>query len=374
MVNGITNARHAGWLLIAIAGLLWAGNLLAFEDDEGCLLCHKYPKMGRVTEEGARRSYYVMPHVFGSTVHRNVPCSDCHTYIKQLPHREVTVGVTCDSECHSIKNPATGKNFSHKPIVEKYLRSTHGRPKKVEGPDSDKPYCVTCHRNPIYNPREDRPPKRIVQRCVICHEDNKFVENWYKHTSRRIREVRRSSEEIVTLCSSCHGDRRLVERHLEAARAEGRELGRKYRYAVESYNKSFHGKVTRYGFRKTPNCLDCHADQNNYYLSVHFIRPSRDPLSPVSPERKVQTCKRCHIYANENYAALDPHPTDDKEENPFIYYAEVIYNWVAYIVIALLVGMAMAETIGRRRDGVVWRLHHGSSWWRRSKRGRDRVS
>ncbi|MCK5432787.1 MAG: hypothetical protein KAJ03_08585, partial [Gammaproteobacteria bacterium] len=58
-----------------------------FEDEEGCLMCHKYPKMARVTEEGARRSYYVMPEVFGDTVHRNVECGDCHSYIKQLPHR-----------------------------------------------------------------------------------------------------------------------------------------------------------------------------------------------------------------------------------------------------------------------------------------------
>ncbi len=374
MLPGMINARLTGWLLFAICGVIWSATSLAFEDDEGCLLCHKYPKMGRVTEEGVRRSYYVMPHVFGSTVHRNVPCTDCHSYIEQLPHREVETGVTCDSECHSIKNPATGKNFSHKPIAEEYQRSTHGREKQAQGLDADKPYCVTCHRNPIYNPNEDGPPQRIIDRCVICHEDKKFVTNWYKHTSRRIREVKRSSEEIVALCSSCHGNERMVERHLEAAKEEGRELGRKFRIAAESYKNSFHGKVTRYGFQNTPNCLDCHAEQDNYYLSVHFIRPSRDPQSPISSERKAETCRRCHTYADENYAALDPHPTDSREENPFIYYAEIGYNWMAYTVIAMLVGLALVETIGRRRDGVGWRLRRGSSWWRRSRRGRNRVS
>ena len=85
----------------------------AFEDDEGCLMCHKYPNMARITDDGARRSYYVMPEVFSNTVHRNVPCRDCHTYIKELPHKPVDTGVTCNTECHSIKNPATGKPFSH---------------------------------------------------------------------------------------------------------------------------------------------------------------------------------------------------------------------------------------------------------------------
>lgn len=351
---------HAGWALDG------------FEDDEGCLLCHKYPKMGRITEDGTLRQYYIIPHVFASTVHRNVPCSDCHNYIKQLPHKEVKVGVKCNSECHSIKNPATGKNFSHKPIYDKYIKSTHGRKKVAQGYNRDKPYCVTCHTNPIYNPNEDQPPKRIVDRCVVCHEDSKFVINWYRHTSRRIREVKRSSEEIVALCSSCHGDRRLVERHMRAAKTEGRELGRKYPYAVESYKESFHGKVTHYGSTKAANCLDCHADYDNYYMSVHYIRPSRDPDSPVSPKRKVKTCKRCHIHADKNYAALDPHPTSHKNDNPFRHYAEVVYGWVGDVVLFLLIGMATFETIGRRRDGVIWKIRKGSSWWRHSRRDRDR--
>ena len=345
----------------------------AFEDDENCLMCHKYPKMGRITDDGVFRSYYVMPHVFARTVHRNVPCTDCHNYIKQLPHRPVKIGVQCDSECHSIKNPATGKQFSHKPIYDKYMDSVHGRAKVAKGPDRDKPYCVTCHTNPIYNPGEKSLPKHIVDRCVVCHEDRDFVENWYKHTSRRIKEVKRSNKEIVQLCANCHGDERLVQRHLKAARLEGRELGRKYPYAVESYLESFHGKVTRYGFQKSPSCLDCHADQENYYLNVHFIRPSRDPASPVSRERKLETCRRCHKYADENYAQLDPHPTSDPADNRFRHYAEVIYGWVGDIVLFLLVGMAFLETVGRWRDGVVWKIRKGSSWWRKSKRDRDRV-
>lgn len=354
--------------------LLYGNVAYAFEDDEACLLCHKYPKMGRITEDGTKRTYYVIPHIFGKTVHRNVPCTDCHSYIKQLPHQPVKEGVTCDSECHSIKNPATGKNFSHKPIYKEYIKSTHGRAKMAEGYDQDKPYCVTCHTNPIYNPEEDAPPKRIVDRCVVCHEDNKFVTNWYKHTSRRINEVKRSSEEVVALCSNCHGDKRLVGRHIKAAKDEGRELGRKYPFAVESYNDSFHGKVVRYGDSKAANCLDCHVDYENYYLSVHFIRPSRDPKSPVSKQRKLKTCQRCHTSAGENYASLDPHPTSDRVDNPFIHYAEIIYTWVGDIVLILLVSLATFETIGRRRDGVIWKIRKGSSWWRKSKRGRDRLT
>ncbi len=358
-------------LLIALLGVrtTWA----AFEDDEACLLCHKYPKMARITEKGARRSYYVMPEVFGATVHRNVACSDCHNYIKQLPHRKVTTGVSCDAECHSVTNPATGKTFNHKSIVALYEKSTHGRPKVATGGDQDKPYCVTCHRNPLYKPGEAAPPKKIVNRCVVCHEDRKFVASWYNHTSRRILEVKRSSQEIVALCSSCHGDKRLVARHLQAARSEGRKLGRKYGEAVESYRTSFHGKMVRYGNTQAANCLDCHAQSENYFMSVHNIRPSRDPKSPVSKVRRVETCRRCHSYANANYATLDPHPTGKPEVNSILEHVEYIYNLLSVVAIVFLVALAIFETLGRHRDGVVWRLQRGSSWWRRSKRGRERV-
>ncbi len=362
--------------IIFIASLLtmfYGNTAQAFEDDSGCLLCHKYPKMGRITEQGTKRSYQVIPNTFGSTVHRNVPCTDCHNYIKQLPHREVKVGVQCDSECHSIKNPATGKNFSHKPIYNKFKDSVHGRKKIETGLNADKPYCVTCHTNPIYNPNEDKLPENIVDRCVVCHEDRDFVVNWYKHTSRRIREVKRSPSEIVALCSNCHSDKALIARHVKAAKEEGRELGKKYPIAVESYNESFHGKVTRYGFTKAANCLDCHAKKKNYYMNVHDIRPSRDPESPVSAKNKVNTCRHCHTFADENYAQLDPHPTSKKDSNAFRYYANIVYEWVGNVVIILLVGMALLETIGRRRDGVGWILHKGSSWWRKSSRDRDRI-
>lgn len=361
---------------LAMACLLWAlfvSDGYAFEDDEGCLMCHKYPLMARVTDEGVVRSYYIVPEIFARTVHRNVPCRDCHTDIKELPHRPSKEGVSCNTVCHSLKNPATGQPFSHKAIYDVYRESVHGRQKLASGTDADKPYCITCHTNPLYNPAEAAPPEAIVKRCVVCHEDRRFAERWYNHTSRRIREVRRSSVEIVALCSSCHGDKNLVERHLQKARSEGRELGRKFPYAAESYEESFHGKLTKYGFRATANCLDCHADASNYFKTVHEIRPSRDPASPVSAGRRLDTCRRCHVRADENYARLDPHPTSARADNPFRYWAEIVYNVVGDVVIVGLVGVSLFETMGRRRDGVGWRLRRGSSWWRKSRRGRDRI-
>ncbi len=367
--------RTAIWLTRLFCCLLACiGTAHAFEDDEACLMCHKYPKMGRITEEGIQKSYYIQPHVFSKTVHRNVPCRDCHNYIRELPHKPVTEGVTCNQECHSIKNPATGKPFSHKPIYDVFKQSIHGREKIAKGNDADKPYCINCHTNPLYNASEETPPKNIIDRCTVCHEDVKFVEKWYNHTSRRIREVKRSAQEIVEMCSSCHADQEMVARHQQAAKEEGRELGRKFPFAATSYTDSFHGKMTKYGGTNVANCLDCHVAASNYYLNVHDLRPSRDPLSPVSAENRVQTCRQCHVRADENYAALDPHPTSLKEDNPFKHYAELIYTIVGNTVLLLLVGMAAFETWGRFRDGASWRFRDGSSWWRRTRRSSNRVA
>jgi len=108
-------------------------------------------------------------------------------------------------------------------------------------------------------------------------------------------------------------------------------------------------------------------------MKVHNIRPSRDPAAPTSKERRAETCRRCHIDADDNYASLDPHPANVLEDFPFLYYAELIYGWIGNITIATFVGFALFETIGRRRDGVGWIIRHGSSWWRRSRRGRTRI-
>jgi hypothetical protein len=362
-------------LIVFTAIYLFPYTLLAvtFEDDEACLMCHKYIRMARITEEGIFRSYYVPPDTYAKTVHRNVPCRDCHNYIKQLPHKKVEEGVRCDQECHSKKNPATGKPFSHKAIYDLYSQSVHARDKSAKGLDNDKPYCITCHTNPVYNPNELEPPKEILDRCELCHEKRGFVKQWYFHTSRRVLDVKRTGQEIVQICIRCHANQELLDRHEKAAAAEGRPLGEKFSIAATSYQKSFHGKVTRFGMAGAATCLDCHADNSQYYEGVHKILPSRNPESPVSQENRVKTCQRCHTKADEKYASVDPHPTFDKESNPVLYQAERIYGIVGEVIVTALLGMTLFETIGRRRDGVAWRLRRGSSWLRSNRRNQNRV-
>ncbi len=360
--------------LVPVGGGGWPLSVALAVDDENCLMCHKYIKMGRITEEGERKYYYVNETTFSRTVHNRVRCRDCHNYIKKLPHDRVDVGVTCNTECHSIKNPATKKNFSHKNIYDVYRKSVHGRDKVAANErDHDKPYCIFCHTNPEYLPTEKEVPAEITDRCFVCHQDREFVNHRYAHTGRRIKNIGRSPREIVELCSICHGNEEMIEKHLRLVKEEGGELGRKFAFAAESYKESFHWKVIKYGFEEAASCLDCHAEKDNYYLAVHDIRSSRDPRSTTHESNRVKTCKRCHTRADESFREIDPHPTDRKDDNPLVYWTELVYGMVGNGVTLALIGLMILETIGRRRDGAAWILTRGSTWRRRSKRGRDRI-
>ncbi len=151
------------------------------------------------------------------------------------------------------------------------------------------------------------------------------------------------------------------------AKKDGRELGDKFSFAVESYDESFHGKLTEFGSAETPNCLSCHASEKNYYKSVHEILPSRDPASPVNESHRLEVCRQCHVYADKNYSLLDPHPADGEEGDGFVRYAELVYNIMSYTAIIGLVGLSLFETVGRWRDGAGWRIRRGTSW-RKSRR------
>ena len=150
-------------------------------------------------------------------------------------------------------------------------------------------------------------------------------------------------------------------------------MGPKFLIAAESYLESFHGKVTAYGFLGAATCLDCHADQDNYYKGVHGIMSSLNPAAPTSQDNRVKTCGRCHEDADDNFNIVDPHPSFDEKYNPVLHQAESIYGIVGEAVVIALIGLSMFETFGRRRDGVGWRIRSGSTWWRRSRRRRNRI-
>jgi hypothetical protein len=266
-------------------------------DEENCLMCHKYPKMGLYTKEG-RKIYYVGEDIYAHSVHSKVACRGCHADILQIPHRPDHKRVDCAMSCH-IKDPFSNKEFSHARIKESLEKSLHG-PKEDDTPEKRKhrPDCKYCHLNPLYHYEEDYETNMSLKRCRGCHAP-KGVERAFEHMLYRMgRRTSRDPREIVDLCSSCHADNDLMK------------VFERTDAAAEGYKDYFHGKAVLRGWGKPANCVDCH--------SAHEVYKHHDPRSTVHKDNLLRTCSEnpsCHPKANPNFVQAAVHVAMDSEEN-----------------------------------------------------------
>jgi hypothetical protein len=320
-------------------------------------MCHKYRQIGRIDEQGRKRSYYVNENIYANTVHRNVPCRDCHTYITRLPHDPVTEEVNCANECH-IKPPFSKENFSHKKIIKVYNDSVHGI-KEDDPPElkAAKPYCKYCHLNPMYTRVDERRInfEKTLSRCLNCHE-KKGVTQAYKHITHRLRhKTSRSPQEIVQLCSkNCHADVETMKKF---------KVSPESLEAVETYNRSIHGKAVALGSQEAADCISCHATS-----AIHDIYKKDDPRSTVNKENLVNTCKQCHENVNDRFIQIDVHSSIEPHEKPVLYFVNVGLTFAFYGSVFGLIGLMLLETYGRKKDGIKWQLRHGTTWRGVSKR------
>jgi hypothetical protein len=326
-------------------------------DKENCLMCHKYRQIGRIDEQGRKKSYYVNENIYANTTHRNVPCRDCHSYIDKLPHDPVTEEVNCANECH-IKPPFSKENFSHKSIIDVYNKSVHGI--KQEDPDDlkqAKPYCKYCHLNPVYTRVDEERVAfdETLGRCLNCHE-RKGVTQAYKHIAHRLRhKTSRSPQDIVQLCSiNCHADLTVMKKF---------NVSPESIEAVATYNESIHGKAVGLGSQEAADCVSCHATSN-----IHDVYKKDNPLSTVHKDNLINTCKQCHKDVNDRFVQIDVHSGLGPHEKPVLYTVNLGLTVVFYGSVLSLIGLAVIETMGRRKDGIEWQIKGGTSWRGKSKR------
>jgi hypothetical protein len=268
----------------------------AVSDTENCLLCHRFPGMGRFDETGTKRVFYVNDKKFAASIHGKLKCKDCHVGLDKIPHTDVAK-VDCATKCH-IKEPSTNQEFSHANMIDKYNTSVHGRgtaddPKRFP---EDLPTCKYCHNNRMYNPLDrlwgnsQALEHEILTRCRGCHTQPEWAHNFYSHFTHRMLR-RRTQEEVVKLCTSCHEDQTKMARH-------GLE-------SIETYKDTFHWIEVKYGVENAPDCLSCHVPLG---YSTHDIRPRTDPVSPINPANRLRTCSNqgglqvCHPRATSRFS------------------------------------------------------------------------
>ena len=354
------NMNYAIALLLIIGSLFIQSLAAEAADKENCMMCHKYRFLGRIDDNGTKHNYNVDEIIYNHSVHREVGCGECHTYIKKIPHDPVTQKVDCGVKCH-IKPPFTQGKFSHDKIIDIFNQSVHGI--KASDPEKLKeaqPDCKFCHLNPLYGTLTSDIANydRTLRRCYNCHNESGVVQA-YTHMAHRFRhKTSRSPQEIVALCSKCHADKALMK-----------SLGApdKVINAVESYNRSIHGKLVRLGSQRAADCISCHASN-----ALHDIYKPENKKSTINKNNILKTCGQCHKRTNRWFINVAVHPPAHGEDNPVIHFMSIILRLAIYGSVLSLVGLMLFETFGRRKNGIRFMLRNGSSWRREKSKSKKR--
>ena len=309
-------------------------------DIDNCLLCHKYPGLSRIDEEGKLRLLFINETAFNNSVHARVKCEGCHTDIKKIPHDPVKK-VDCLTECH-IKEPSSEQKFSHKEVADFLSKSVHGKSDKYGKQKKhieDLPNCKSCHDNPLYRPlsffKRVRPgiSEASLGRCRVCHKKEEFIFRFYNHVTTRLHKIR-NPKNIAEICAKCHDDPQLVARHDMSTQA------------AFSYGETFHGKAASYLDERVPDCLDCHINRGQ---SVHQMLSHEDPFSSTHAINKGQTCAvaECHPKATAKLAGYQVHPEFNREQSPALYYFTVGFIFLTGGTLLPLMGIMFLELLRR---------------------------
>ncbi|MEJ2183817.1 MAG: cytochrome c3 family protein [Nitrospirota bacterium] len=259
-------------------------------DGENCLSCH-----GR---KGA--PYYVSEEQLNDSVHRELGCTDCHVSITGYPHKRISP-VDCLG-CHS-----GGEAEAAGAAPRDYSQSVHAMA-------AGGPVCKTCHGThhilSSEDPRSSTYRSNVPRLCGSCHPGPYGI---YK-TSIHGQMVLERGDLKAAVCYDCHME------HAVPPIGEPRwklwliqECGSCHKRQLDTYRETYHGQVTNLGYTTVARCPDCHGS--------HGILPPQNPGSTVSEQNIVTTCRKCHAYANRNFAEYYPHPNDrNRQKYPVLFY------------------------------------------------------
>lgn len=295
-----------------------------YSDPDGCMSCHAVEGLSFIDETGVTRSTTIKRSHYYSSLHGSVPCKDCHRKIVDYPHKVENGYVDCTESCH-VEEPSDGVAYTHKPIHEEMEKSIHqdgwfkdfaGGNRLEEIETEQDPSCRRCHSNTLYilesqlqNFKEAF--DHAETECGTCHQGQAWMGQFGGHILRRFIGSRWVKNENNQLCIDCHGD---IEK-MKDVEQEDKETKDKHPpsdrfvHAVESYNKTLHGRLLIAGSDYGASCLDCHAPSG----WKHEIRNYKDPKSASHIDELNNTCGQsdCHGYAkkpgNSGFVKTDMH-------------------------------------------------------------------
>lgn len=369
----------------------------AESDNETCLSCHEDNELVGADRNGNEVLMYVSADSLDISVHAGFNCTDCHTDLEgedDFPHADDLAPVHCANchddveevfsksahgnvqyigltpncaSCHGKHNirPSSDplskvskhnvsttcanchekKMLSEDPDIK--LTSTSGRYMKgihaqrlSEGVETAAT-CNDCHGAHDLKKSSDSDSKtskmNIPKTCSQCHEEN------YVKYSRGIHGKALAAGILdAPNCTDCHGEHEILgvddtdspvnyahlsdyvcgKCHNDTQLAEKYGLG-KDRFTT--YQDTYHGLAINGGSIKAATCASCH--------NAHDILPSSNPASSLNLSNRTQTCQKCHIDANDEFAASYTHMSDSGEYGKMNNLIKLIYIILIIVVI-----------------------------------------
>ena len=254
------------------------------------------------TRDGAARSLQVPADALADSVHAKAACVDCHTGEAEIPHaartfasrRDLTLAL--DAQCRRATSRTTPRP------------STACTSSRWRGATGWRPVCVDCHGS--HDVRKPSAPRTLIvadlrevprgsRRRLRGQRPRPRTDRWQRRRARlhRLPSLARHRRPAPDRVGAA--DARDVRRcHANAAMMKKYGLSTN---VLSTYLADFHGKTASLrGHQGTPvtgavvaRCTDCHG--------VHDIQKARDPQSPVIKANLLQTCRRCHADATENF-------------------------------------------------------------------------
>jgi hypothetical protein len=211
---------------------------LPSESKAGCMVCHGDPNLIRLKQEQLK-SYWIDPVVIGKSAHGPEQCVGCHIdFTYKAPHDGgIPWQETAKSACKNCHDGQFGA----------YAKGAHSptvATTDTADANGEKPLCGDCHgSHDISLLTTDTPVARAGRDALHSN-------GW-------------------EVCGRCHED------------------------YWDSYDDHYHGAAFKRGALDAPACWDCHGG--------HEVLAADNRDSEVNEAHLVETCRKCHVGATEEY-------------------------------------------------------------------------
>ncbi|HHJ14366.1 MAG TPA: cytochrome C [Gammaproteobacteria bacterium] len=305
--------------------------------DADCLDCHGQKGFAVPLGEKGTPPYRrldVNAAALHDSVHARYNCLDCHVDIQQLPHDSELQRVDCVS-CHIEQGrgaaPARTPWLASDSLdiviqTRRYTRSVHAEQPEAAGQaaagaNADCAACHTAH----YVFRSDDPRSTVYklnapETCGRCHAEELSEYRLSIHGAS----LKTPWKGDSATCTDCHSAHEIAGKgELQSHRVITEECASCHSREVRSYKATTHGQLAWLGDKDVAQCKDCHAPHSTHKVD--------SPMSLVSEQNILQTCRECHQDAGPDFVHFRAHADlGDIQRNPELW-------WLARAMLGIIV-------------------------------------